>query len=206
MEAEIIIVGGASVVLNYGFRQGTIDVDVYIKSSSAMKDAIRIIRDRYDLSNDWMNDDFKYTSSFTPDIALYAKKYKTFSNIVHVYTISGSYLIAMKMMSSRPYANDKSDIIGIISEHHIRGEDISLDDIKNAAEKLYGSYENIPIAFREYVEDIFTHPDISSLYSTQLEEERINREMLSSLKDTSILNQDNVNEILMSMRDNNQDV
>lgn len=37
MPAEIILIGGASVLINYGFREMTYDMDAIIQSSSAMK-------------------------------------------------------------------------------------------------------------------------------------------------------------------------
>ena len=40
MPAEITLIGGASILVNYGFRASTYDVDALIQASSAMKDAI----------------------------------------------------------------------------------------------------------------------------------------------------------------------
>lgn len=40
MRAEIILIGGASILANYGFRDSTYDIDALIRASSAMKDAI----------------------------------------------------------------------------------------------------------------------------------------------------------------------
>ena len=40
MPAEITLIGGASILVNYGFRDSTYDVDALIHASSAMKDAI----------------------------------------------------------------------------------------------------------------------------------------------------------------------
>lgn len=49
MKAEIILVGGAAVLANYGFRNMTTDIDAIIHASSAMRDAINKVRDKYDL-------------------------------------------------------------------------------------------------------------------------------------------------------------
>lgn len=40
MPAEIILIGGASVLANYGFRDMTYDMDAVIVASSAMKQSI----------------------------------------------------------------------------------------------------------------------------------------------------------------------
>ena len=39
MPAEVILIGGASVVINYGFREMTYDMDAVIDATSAMKEA-----------------------------------------------------------------------------------------------------------------------------------------------------------------------
>ncbi|MCL2810185.1 MAG: DUF6036 family nucleotidyltransferase, partial [Treponema sp.] len=59
MPAEIVLIGGASVLVNYNFRNSTGDIDAIIKSSSVVKEAIQIIKDRYNLPNDWLNTDFE---------------------------------------------------------------------------------------------------------------------------------------------------
>lgn len=40
MPAEIILIGGAAIIANYGFRDMTTDVDAVILAASSMKDAI----------------------------------------------------------------------------------------------------------------------------------------------------------------------
>lgn len=54
------------------------------------------------------------------------------------------YLLAMKLMAGRQYKYDLSDVIGILWEHEKSGSPISLQQVKSAAENLYGSYEKIP--------------------------------------------------------------
>ena len=46
MRAEIILIGGASVLVNYGFRDMTTDIDAVIHAASVMKDVINQIGDR----------------------------------------------------------------------------------------------------------------------------------------------------------------
>jgi len=66
MPAEIILIGGASILINYGFREMTYDMDAIIKSSGAMKDAINTVGDRLGLPIGWLNTDFVNTNSYTP--------------------------------------------------------------------------------------------------------------------------------------------
>lgn len=55
--AEIILVGGAAVLANYGFREMTADLDAVIEAASSMKDAINRVRDKFSLPNGWLNAD-----------------------------------------------------------------------------------------------------------------------------------------------------
>lgn len=57
--AELYLVGGASIMLNYSFRDMTYDIDAIIRASSAMKDAIRDVSNEKNLPIDWLNTDFK---------------------------------------------------------------------------------------------------------------------------------------------------
>lgn len=45
MPAEIILIGGAAILANYGFRESTYDMDALIDASSSMKDAINHVGD-----------------------------------------------------------------------------------------------------------------------------------------------------------------
>ena len=66
--AEIIIVGGASILINYGFRDMTTDIDAIIQASSAMKEAINIVQEELNLPQAWINTDFKQTSSYSVSV------------------------------------------------------------------------------------------------------------------------------------------
>ena len=73
MPAEIILIGGAAVLADYGFREATYDIDAIINASSAMEDAIRAVTDEYDLPNGWLNEDFRRTASYTPKLVQYSR-------------------------------------------------------------------------------------------------------------------------------------
>ena len=101
--AEIILIGGASILVNYGFREMTYDIDAVIQAASTMKEAINHVGDTMGLPNGWLNSDFKRTKSYSPKLAAYSVYYKTFSHILTVRTVSAEYLVAMKLMSGRSY-------------------------------------------------------------------------------------------------------
>ena len=116
MPVEIILIGGASVVINYGFRESTYDMDAVMEGASSLKDAINYVGDKYHLPNGWLNDDFVRTESYTPRIIRYSRYYKTFANVVTYRTVTGEYLLAMKLKAGRAYKYDRSDVIGILCE------------------------------------------------------------------------------------------
>lgn len=193
MPAEIIIVGGASTLINYGFRENTYDIDAIMQSSSAMKDAISNISNSMNLKPSWINSDFIKTKSYSPKLIQYSKYYKTFSNIVQFRTVTGEYLIAMKLMSARQFKNDLSDIVGIIKENLPR---IKLEDIKRACEELYNGYENLPDFSKCFIENLYTSFNIS--YEETREKEVANKKLLIDFDDNypNILNEANVDDML----------
>jgi len=199
--AEIILVGGASIAINYDFRDMTTDVDALIESDSCMKDAINKIRDNYGLSNGWLNDAFKNTASYSKKLRGVSKHYKTFSNVVHIMTISSEYLIAMKAMSGRLYKFDMSDIVGVLSAHKNQGIPISRDSINNAVVELYGCKE-LPESSVKFLDDVFTHGDYGCLYDELREKEKENKELLLDFEQDypKVLNKNNINAIIEQAR------
>ena len=141
--AEIVLVGGAAILVNYGFRDMTTDIDAIIHASSSMKDAINQVGDQYNLPNGWLNADFMRTASYTSKLNEFSQYYKMFSSVLHVRSISAEYLIAMKLKSGRKYKNDLSDIIGILAEHEKISRPITWDSIDLAVQHLYQGWDGI---------------------------------------------------------------
>lgn len=199
--AEIILVGGASVLINYGFREKSNDIDAIIQASSAMKDAINQIRDEENLPQDWINSDFTHTASYSPFLRIYSKHYRTFSNIVEIRTVSGKYLIAMKLMSGRKYKNDLSDVIGILKEESSAGNNISIEQIRDAVKNLYGSYDALPDDSKVFIEKLMEcldKNDESDIYAEFVEQEKSNKTSLIEFESEypGVLNEDNISDIL----------
>lgn len=202
MPAEIILIGGASILINYGFREMTYDMDAIINSSSAMKEAINTVGDRLGLPIGWLNTDFVNTNSYTPRLAGFSEYYKTFSNILQVRTVSSEYLVAMKLMAGRQYKNDLSDIVGILIEQEERGDKLSLDRIKKAIVDLYDEYEHIPENSRKFIESIYEQSDLKAFYKQCREMELENKDVLVEFQDDypGVLNGDNLADILKAAK------
>lgn len=202
MPAEIILIDGASVLINYGFREMTYDMDAIIQASSSMKDAINSVGDRMGLPNGWLNTDFMKTTSYTPKLIQYSKYYKTFSNVLRIRTVSAEYLVVMKLMAGRQYKNDLSDVVGILLEQEKSQQQICLEDIKKAAEKLYGGYDKLSEESRIFIETVYQNPDLTQLYAKVREDEKTNKDILIEFEDNypDVLNGDNLTDILKAAR------
>jgi hypothetical protein len=136
---ELIIVGGASIVLNYSFRQSTFDIDCADFNGVLMNEMIGSIADKYNLPTDWINTGFTKTPSYSEKNVQYSKYYKSYGNgSLVVRTIKDEYLLAMKVVSGRRYKRDYSDILGIIFECESKHTEITEDKLLKAIINLYG--------------------------------------------------------------------
>ena len=200
--AEITLIGGASVVINYGFREMTYDMDAIMDAASSIKDAIVFVGDKYGLPKGWINDDFMKTDSYTPRIVRYSKYYHTYSNIMTVRTVTGEYLIAMKLRSGRQYKYDRSDVIGILWEQEKQGDPLSLERIRKAVEDLYDSYDVLSEDVRQFIERTIQDGRYSEMYARVRQTEAENRENLLEYQEEKpgVISKDNVNDIIAAIR------
>lgn len=202
MPAEIVLVGGAAVLANYGFRNMTTDVDAIIRASSSMKDAANRVGDKFDLPNGWFNADFTKTASYSPKLAQYCSYYKTFYGVLEVRTVAAEYLIAMKLRSGRKYKNDLSDIVGVLAEHEKRGAPITMENIKKAVVNLYGDWEALPVDSRAFIQDIMARGNFESMYSDLCSKEHEAKDLLISFEKEypGVTNTQNVEDILSNLQ------
>lgn len=198
MPAEIILIGGAAIIANYGFRDMTTDVDAVMHAASSMKDAINRVGDKFNLPNGWLNADFMKTVSYSPKLEEFSVRYREFSNVLAVRTIAAEYLIAMKLCSGRKYKKDLSDIIGILCEHEKRGNPLTMEDIDKAVCNLYGSWEIIPADSIKFIEETMKKGDFEKTYQAVCDEEKRSKELLIQFQDDypGVTNTENVNTIL----------
>ena len=195
LPAEIVLVGGAAIVTQYGFRASTTDIDAVIAASSVMKEAINIVGDRNGLQNGWINQDFMKTSSYSDKIIGFSKHYRTFSNILDVRILPSEYIVAMKLASLRQYKYDMSDIVGII-----KSEEIPREIIERAIADLYGSFDNLAHAedAKTLLGSVYSTSNLEDLYNNTRLSETENHVILKELDDKypEILKQGNISDVL----------
>ena len=202
IKAEIVLVGGAAILTNYGFREMTTDIDAVIQASGAMKDAINRVADKYGLPNGWLNADFRSTASYTPSLSLHSDYVATRSNVLEIRTVSGEYLIAMKLVSGRRYKADLSDIVGVLLEHKQAGKPINFEMIDRAMVELYGSWEKVDDYSKALLEKALASADLRTLFETQMNEESSAKETILEIdhKYPGTVNADNINDIIEMAR------
>lgn len=206
MPAEIILVGGAAVLANYSFRDMTTDIDAIIHAASAINDAIKSVRDRFNLPNGWLNTDFYKTGSFSNQLIQYSTFYKSFYRVLNVRIITGEYLLAMKLRAYRAYKNDISDIVGILVEHERKGSPITLEQVDIAVIRLYGSWIDFPDGAHDFITNILTTGKYEKLYKQITENEKETKELLIDFQEENPgeLRKENLDEVLKRLRDKKQ--
>lgn len=176
----------------------TYDMDAVIVASSAMKEAINHTGDKFGLPVGWLNTEFIKTKSYSPKLIEYSEYYKTFSNILTVRTVSGEYLIAMKLLSGRKYKNDLSDVVGILMSHEEKGDSITMERIRNAVIALYGTWNVIPVDSAQFIEKMLQNPNYTETYHRIREEEAQNKDILLEFEQDypGVTNEQNIDDIL----------
>ncbi len=201
---EIVIVGGGSILLNYGFREMTQDFDVMINHMSDFDEIVHKIADEYNLVEDWMNTDFTKTSSYSDKLRQISRHFCSYNHgSLEIRTVTDEYLIAMKMVSSREYRNDLSDIVGILAYSKKNGVTISYEKIIKAVEFLYGDVtpnEKVRTKVKEYAE--MDENALSRLYDDIRNEENTVKEELIDIEGNypGVVNENSVNDIIETIK------
>lgn len=196
--AELILVGGASVLINYGFREMTTDIDAIIRAESVMKETINVVGDKFGLPNGWINTDFTKTNSYSKKLIEHSEHYRTYSNIVDIRTVKAEYLIAMKLMAGRRFKKDLSDIVGILNEQQKQGKSLTFEMIDKAVVELYGSWDNIDKTNIEFLNSVLKQENLDELFAEVMQEELDAKSTILEINKNypDLLKADNINEIL----------
>lgn len=116
-------------------------------------------------------------------------------------TVSGVYLIAMKIRAHREFRNDISDVIGILSEERSNGHNISYDDVLKAYSNLYN--ETVPDELSDKLQMLFklNSDELKAYYAQQnTEEQEIGDTLITYIKDGLNVNTRNVDEVISQMK------
>ena len=200
---EIIIVGGASIMMNYKFRDATQDIDAIMRTVSGISDVIARFAEENDLPADWINSDFIKTSSYSSKLYAVSKHFCFLNNdTLEIRTVTGVHLIAMKARAHREYRNDVSDIIGIMIEERMAGTKIDYSDISEAYQYLYG--ENIDPELKQILSAI-AEKDVEELEKEYRErkelETQVNSKMVTYVENGVKINAENADTVIARIKE-----
>ncbi len=193
---ELVIVGEAAIVGSYNFRTATTDIDAAMPYN--LRETINRVGENIGLPDNWINNDFQKTSSYSPYIRLYSKPYKTFLHVLEVRNVKDEYLIAMKARSARLYKRDLSDIIGIIKDMKQQGKRPTMESIQKAFSDLYGNDCVMDQSAAQVIEQCMTTKNLDQLYQKYLSWEDKNRDEILEFEERypHVLNEANIEQIL----------
>jgi hypothetical protein len=98
IEARVFVVGGAAMILAYGERRMTRDVDAIFEPKEAVYAAARDVGLSKGWPDDWLNDAAKgFAPGHEPDQRVVFR-----TGNLEVAVASPEYLLAMKLLASRP--------------------------------------------------------------------------------------------------------
>ncbi len=141
-------------------------------------------------------------NSYTPKLDEFSVRYRQFSNVLNVRTVSAEYLVAMKLCSGRKYKKDLSDIIGVLYEHEKRGTPLTMKDIDRAICNLYGGWNNIPDDSVSFIKKTMKNGNYEKAYRAVSDEEKRSKDLLVQFEEDypNVMNTENSNTILENLK------
>jgi Nucleotidyltransferase of unknown function (DUF6036) len=104
---EILLVGGAVMVLIVGNRRSTRDIDAsFEREAAAIRSAVSRIANQEGLPPDWLNDGAKGFLYSSPPITLW----KSYPGL-DIYLPALDYILAMKIIAGRPQDIDDAEAL-----------------------------------------------------------------------------------------------
>ena len=157
-KVSLYIVGGGAIVASFEYRLSTMDIDAMFATDDEIIKAIKMTAQELQLPNDWLNQDFINTPSFSPKLSEVSTLLKSYNDNLTIYTLPSKYLIAMKLKSSRPTGGDIDDIINMIYELRYKGVEIMYEDIIAAYKTLYDDFSNTYNFYLKKTKEAFDAP------------------------------------------------
>jgi len=130
---EILVVGGSAIALNHRFGRATVDIDICVQQQNRLYECIIAVAEKEQINEDWMNADVMHSLSFSYQLFNGAMPYRTFNNVLSVYTVNDLDLVCMKLKAMRP--KDGTDILKLAPI--LKNNRITKEDIMIRIEQLY---------------------------------------------------------------------
>jgi hypothetical protein len=144
IKGEVSLFGGAVMCLAYDARAATKDVDAIFKPTAEIRKAIKIVAERNNLLDDWMNDAVKGYWAEHNERILFDLSHLT------VFVPEPDYLLAMKAIAARGGTYDREDVEKLIEVLGIT----SAEAVFEIVEKYYPKNQ-IKAHTQYFIEEIF---------------------------------------------------
>jgi hypothetical protein len=143
---EVCIVGGAAMVLAFGSRQSTRDIDALVMAPASVRAAAAQVAETNGLPPNWLNDGAK---GFVSGQSIEAKEILKFSHL-RVVAPPAEYILAMKCLAARVGLDehDKDDTKFLIKRIGLQ----SASAVLQIVEKYYPK-ERIPAKTQYFVQE-----------------------------------------------------
>lgn len=128
---DVVLIGGAAMILHFGATRATRDVDVlFIRGDfSELRRAIKAVAREYDVPDDWMNDSAKgFVDVLAPDFSERLVPLEINFKQLHLFALGVADQAAMKIVAlreqdledlelllARMSADDKRTLVGIMN-------------------------------------------------------------------------------------------
>ena len=137
-DGEVVICGGAVMLLYYNARESTRDIDGLFAPVTELNEVIRKVANKYKLEYDWFNSDFARTESMIPGFRESCVFFKRYYNL-DVYVAPLDLMIAMKLVSFRiGEKQDLPDLKHLIEVHKKEIGGFTKEDGYKYLKKYYG--------------------------------------------------------------------
>jgi hypothetical protein len=144
---EVCIVGGAAMILAFGSRESTKDIDALVMAPASVRAAVARVAQARGLPANWLNDGAK---GFASGQSAESKEVLRFSHL-RVVAPSPDYILAMKCVAARAGLDerDKEDAKFLIQKIGLRNASAVLEIV----EKYYPR-ERIPAKTQYFVQEV----------------------------------------------------
>ena len=152
---ELCIYGGSAMMLAYGARESTKDVDVIAHPADVAERLARCVAEQLDLHESWLNSDVRRFSSVQGTFApLQVQGLEAAARRrLKITRASASYLLAMKCLAGRiplpGYAGDIDDIRFLVKKMGIH----SVEEVEEHLNRFYPN-EGLAPRVREAIEGV----------------------------------------------------
>lgn len=148
---DMLIVGGSALALKDSYRNSTVDIDSAINYEGNVSSAIKEVACKYGIFEDWLNQDFMFTESYSRRLLDNAIYLLTLKSTINVYVVSDLDQLCMKATAYRK--KDMQDIRYLVSMVKYSG--IDFEGFLKRFDYLYGDSVKLSFSAKKGIDRLF---------------------------------------------------